>query len=63
MKEFLEVYKFFKGNVMCYVLVCVFGRVRCVIDIKFLKGVVVLIRLRIIDLGFIKIYYKKYFIF
>lgn len=60
MKELSEAYKPLKGNATCHVLVCAFGRVRCLIDTKFLKGVVAPTRLRTTDSGLIKIHYKKH---
>lgn len=49
-----EAYKPLKANALSYTLVSPFGRVRCLIDAKFSKGLVAPMRLRTTDLGLIK---------
>ena len=54
MNKLSEAYKPLKANALCYTLVSPFGRVRCLIDTKFSKGLVAPMRLRTTDLGLIK---------
>lgn len=52
--ELSEAHKPLKVNALCYVLVCAFGRIRCLILSKFSKGLDSPMRLRTTDFGLIK---------
>lgn len=53
MNELSGTYKSLKVNVMGYMLVCAFGTVGCLIDIKFSEGLLASMRLRAIELELI----------
>lgn len=52
--ELSEAHKPLKVNAMCYMLVCAFGRIRCLIVSKFSKGLDSPMRLQTTDFGLIK---------